>query len=110
MNKFKDPVFIKEYRKRWYANCKESRIKQIRAREDSISKWYRSYKKTLSCSKCPESDWRCLDFHHRDSTLKILNISVMVNTGASIETIKKEISKCDVLCANCHRKITLQSL
>jgi hypothetical protein len=32
------------------------------------------------------------------------NISDMVNNGWSLETIRVEISKCDVVCFNCHMK------
>jgi hypothetical protein len=34
-------------------------------------------------------------------------ISEMVAGGYPIATIQKEIDKCDVLCANCHRKKTM---
>jgi hypothetical protein len=45
-----------------------------------------------------------LEFHHRSGKDKA--ISVLVTGGYPIEKIKAEISKCDVLCANRHRKIT----
>lgn len=39
-----------------------------------------------------------LEFDHREE--KLYNISQMSNLGWA--TIKKEITKCDVICANCH--------
>jgi hypothetical protein len=35
---------------------------------------------------------------------KLLDVSVMVGRGRSIETIKAEIEKCDVVCFNCHMR------
>ena len=62
---------------------------------------YVNYKKTLSCTKCGTTDYRVLEFHHiKDKTY---NIAFMVNRSFSWEEIKKEISKCIPLCANCHR-------
>ena len=61
-----------------------------------------NYKKTLSCKKCGESRFYLLDFHHRNPEEKEYAISD--NPRAGLETIKKEIAKCDVLCANCHRE------
>lgn len=50
----------------------------------------------------------CLDFHHKDLALKSYNIAAMAR-GKLGEGKKKrileEIAKCDVLCANCHRKL-----
>lgn len=43
----------------------------------------------------------CMDFDHRDPTLKTFNIA----TGATRrrELVIQEIAKCDIVCANCHR-------
>lgn len=54
------------------------------------------------CIRCGESDLWCLDFHHRDPTEKEGNLGQIRRFG--IDRIKAEIAKCDVLCANCHRK------
>jgi hypothetical protein len=32
----------------------------------------------------------------------------MIQSGYSIAKIKEEIEKCEVRCANCHRKVTAQ--
>lgn len=98
--------YHKQYHKEWYKRNKEARKKQIHARSKLLRDWYRVYKKTLSCSKCPESDWRCLDFHHKDARTKKFTIASFFAKGVSLETLKKEIAKCEVLCANCHRKET----
>lgn len=59
------------------------------------------------CVDCGESDLRCLDFDHRDPTTKDRNICVLVAGGSwSWNTVFQEIQKCDVRCANCHRKKT----
>lgn len=58
-------------------------------------------KRLSKCSKCSEDRWYCLDFHHCGG--KDLEISDMV-TGFSIERIKNEMRKCEILCANCHRE------
>ena len=42
-----------------------------------------------------------LDFDHLKD--KKYNISRMIHDGFSWAAIKKEISKCEVVCANCHR-------
>ncbi len=52
------------------------------------------------CS-CGESDFRCLDFHHIDK--KEFEISIAMRYG--LNKVIKEIEKCRVICANCHRKI-----
>lgn len=54
------------------------------------------------CTVCGESDPVVLDFDHVDMTLKENNISNM--TSHSLDSIREEISKCRVLCANCHRR------
>ena len=60
------------------------------------------YKKTLSCVNCGHSDYRVLDFHHANDD-KDKGVSELVQQGYSMEKIMAEVSKCEVLCANCHR-------
>jgi hypothetical protein len=56
------------------------------------------------CVDCGESDIIVLEFDHlRD---KVADVSVLARGGYSIEAIQREIDKCEVVCANCHRRRT----
>lgn len=63
------------------------------------------YLQTHPCVDCGETDLVCLDFDHVKGR-KIDHISGMISNGCSEEKILKEISKCEVRCANCHRRKT----
>jgi len=58
------------------------------------------------CVDCGEDDIRCLEFDHRERMDKTAPISILLQRGRSWRTIAKEIEKCDVRCANCHRRRT----
>ena len=62
-----------------------------------------SYKKTCRCADCGETDFRVLEFHHRDPSTKTRAITKMMG-GYTWQRIQEEIAKCDVLCANCHAR------
>ena len=65
--------------------------------------WVTEYKRASDgCNNCVESMPVTLDFHHLEN--KDMRISSMVSSGRSLEEIKQEIQKCELLCANCHRK------
>ena len=64
-----------------------------------------AYLLTHPCEGCGESDIRVLEFHHVRGE-KYKAVAYMVSGGYSIERIQGELDKCQVLCANCHRKIT----
>ncbi len=52
-----------------------------------------------------------MDFDHRDSISKIATINAMINYHSySKNKILKEIEKCDLVCANCHRERTYQRI
>jgi hypothetical protein len=48
-----------------------------------------------------------MDFDHVRGE-KLFDVSRMVGPGLSLELIKAEIAKCDVVCANCHRIRTFE--
>ena len=80
-------------------HCKGLNVARINKRA-----WYAEFVTTQKCLLCNESDYRCLEFHHRNPSEKNFCISYMLTSGHSLEVFKKEIDKCDVLCVNCHRK------
>lgn len=47
----------------------------------------------------------CFDFHHVNELNKKTEVSKLASKGYKWETIEKEIQKCIMLCAPCHRKI-----
>lgn len=64
-----------------------------------------NYLKENPCIECGESDIIVLEFDHIESDKKFKNISVL-RKHYNLKILKKEIEKCQVLCANCHRKKT----
>jgi len=61
------------------------------------------------CTQCGETDPVALEFHHVRGE-KTIEVSRLIGRGASLDVIKAEIQKCDVLCASCHRKLTAKEL
>jgi len=56
------------------------------------------------CIRCTEKHPACLDFHHRDGKKnKLGHIGFIRRFG--LDRLYAEIAKCDVICANCHRKL-----
>jgi hypothetical protein len=56
------------------------------------------------CTDCGESDPIVLDFDHKIPNKKFKTISRMLSGHYSWNSILDEIKKCDVRCANCHRR------
>ncbi len=70
-----------------------------------IRDWIKRYKEGQSCKFCNESNPIVLEFHHKNKKDKVMTVSKMVSLGYNIDLIKLEMSKCVVLCSNCHKKL-----
>ena len=63
-----------------------------------------------SCVNCGEKDYRVLDFDHINQKSKFKSISDMRSGHYSWQSVYAEICKCEVMCANCHRRKTYKQL
>lgn len=104
-NKETQKKYNKEYHKKYYELNKQYYFDKARQHQVRKREWFQNLKKNLKCIKCGEKTPICLDFHHRDSSQKLRCVTKMVMDSCSKERILAEIEKCDVLCANCHRKL-----
>jgi hypothetical protein len=86
------------------SQCKPCNIKRASARRNDVVKELHSHKVGLECLDCGENHPATLDFHHTGDEKKLYGVSAMAYQGFSLDKVKHEISKCIVLCSNCHRK------
>lgn len=68
-----------------------------------------AYLRKSQCVDCGESDPIVLEFDHVRGE-KDREIARMISNKVSWRKIEVEISKCEIRCANCHRKITARRL
>jgi hypothetical protein len=94
------------YMKKYWAERPGSRPIGRNQRLARNRKYVEDYKRSHPCVDCGESDPVCLDFDHRDAVEKRVNVSKILSREASLETLAEEIAKCDMRCANCHRRRT----
>ena len=66
----------------------------------------REYLAASKCADCGIGDFEVLEFDHRDPKEKRYEVSNLAQGAGSWAAILKEIAKCDVVCANCHRRRT----
>jgi len=64
-----------------------------------------NYLKSHPCVDCGEPDLIVLDFDHVRGE-KVSEVARMFHSMYSMEKVFLEISKCDVVCSNCHRRRT----
>lgn len=88
-------------------NIKIYEGRKRRAAEQRI--WIWTYLLNNPCVDCGESDPIVLEFDHVRGE-KSANVSSLIGGSYSLSKIQQEVSKCDVRCANCHRRKTATDL
>jgi hypothetical protein len=96
------------YRKNFTLHNQRRGINQARYRARN-RKLVQAYLAANHCVDCGEADLRVLEFDHVRGR-KAFHISTGIQGGWAWQRIAREIAKCDVRCANCHRKRTVETL
>ena len=90
---------------RWHYKNAKWNWERTRRRRARHRRWLFDIKQeSEGCSRCGERNPACLDFHHRKDEDRFMPVNKLVPYGYGKERIREEIAKCDLLCANCHRK------
>jgi hypothetical protein len=96
-----------QYKREHYAAIRSRYIARAQARNQAVAAeravYLIEFFRTRPCVDCSESDPLVLEFDHRSD--KIFNISKGIR-DRSWASVLDEIAKCDVVCANCHRRRT----
>lgn len=97
----------RERSRNYYHTNKEHHLKNIYKNREKYKNELQSIVNTIKkkgCKYCDEKEVCCMDFHHKDPSVKEENISVLIHSISRAKLLN-EIKKCDVVCSNCHRKI-----
>jgi len=86
-----------EYREQFKSRYRNAR------RAKKLMLW--DYLATHPCVDCGEKNPMVLEFDHRERDGKVFELSE-ITRGHSVAKMWAEVAKCDVRCANCHRKKT----
>jgi hypothetical protein len=91
-----------------YQNNRQNYLEKARKRNkevlESIQRYVWNFLSKHPCVDCGETDIVILEFDHERN--KRYNLSEIVKERSSLKKVKKEIKKCVVRCANCHRRKT----
>lgn len=106
---YKDPERQKQAWREHYARNKQKYIDKALRNRARIRDYVREYKESLPCSDCGVSyPYYVMDFDHTADD-KEFNIAQM-HLVSGLNKVKTEMSKCDLVCSNCHRIRTHQRL
>ncbi len=94
----------KEMRRIHYEKNKSKIIEQVGIQKEKVREWFNSLK-NKPCKDCGKTyPPYVMDFDHLDSEEKEFQLGQALNWGK--EKVLKEIAKCELVCANCHRERT----
>lgn len=96
--------------RQYYAKNRSKHIDTIRKRNEirrnDVQQKICEYLSQHPCVDCGETDIVVLEFDHQRD--KEMNVSRLVNSYGW-KRVQVEIEKCEVVCANCHRRRTATS-
>ncbi len=103
---YKDPKKQKAALARYFQENKGRIRKSQNLKRNLLRRRIQEVKEQTPCKDCGETfPHYVMDFDHLPGTEKLFNIT-KVSACPSMEALEKEIAKCEVVCANCHRHRT----
>jgi hypothetical protein len=97
------------HRQHYHKRSQESKDRKVKLQLDrkrKIIEQLRTIKAQRTCCVCGEADPIVLEFDHKDQSTKSFTIGQVAKNGWGLAKIMSEVEKCDVICANCHRRRT----
>ena len=98
----------------WYPKNTGKHVAYVKRNKVRVAEFIESYKRERECADCGFSGKEfpyVLDFDHiRGGTQKKFNIGSWSRSVLSVEAITREIEKCQLVCANCHRIRTFATM
>lgn len=95
-----------------YRKYREDYLKRARLRREKLKAEFRKkmtdYLSDKTCVTCGESDIRVLELDHINPAKKSFTVSQAVKLERNWDEVISELEKCQILCANCHRRRTAQ--
>lgn len=106
---YKDPEKRKAAVRRWYLRHKDEQISRVKATAKKIRESVYAYKSATPCMDCGQQyPHYVMEFDHVRGE-KVANVANIVHRNMT-QQVWKEIEKCDLVCANCHRCRTFDRL
>jgi hypothetical protein len=101
--------YIRDYYRTHVAQYSAHRLRNVRRYRLRNQRLCDAYLSSHPCIDCGETDHVVLEFDHVRG-LKRENVAQMVRDGVAWRMVEEEIAKCEVRCANCHRRRTALQL
>jgi protein-arginine kinase activator protein McsA len=103
-------ICCRQYSNKHYKNNQKSIRSQRVGRRNKLRQML-SKLKDVPCYDCGIKFIPfAMDFDHLDGSIKLNDLSRLVNDRAGTQTILKEAAKCQIVCATCHRIRTFNRL
>lgn len=96
-------LYNAEYYKRTKHIHNPGRRARSREHLQEVNRFLAEYLYSHPCVDCGENDIVVLDFDHIEDKFEDIN---QMRRRFSLSRLKEEIAKCEVRCANCHRRRT----
>ncbi len=99
-------TYRREHYRRNRAAYIERNVRNMRARRHALRERLWKYLLEHPCVDCGEADPLVLEFDHVDPSTKRGALYTLAHSAYGWDTILVELQRCEVRCANCHRRRT----